>query len=187
MSLFTDIDKKNRHLDFFNSCRDIIPLSYFKRVIKMYDLDLNYQDDQGKTYLFYLIDSDDNYEIIEYVLTNLKPNLEFKNHRWGNTVLNHACQFSNFEIVELLLKYGADTNSINNYGNTPIITAARLRNFEIIELLIQYGARIDATDIRGDSVLQILAKIEEPNDDDDDNIINYLYFKISKLLWNIEK
>jgi ankyrin repeat protein len=52
------------------------------------------------------------------------------------------------EIVELLLKNGADTNKSTKYGETPLSIACKYGHLEIVELLLKNGA--DVNPIRTD-------------------------------------
>lgn len=62
----------------------------------------------------------------------------------NQTPLTAACKSGNLEIVELLLKYGADVNLQGDItGVTPLLAALRNRNperFAIALLLLEYGA-----------------------------------------------
>ena len=66
---------------------------------------------------------------------NIKD-LNIKNG-YGNTPLFYA---KSKEIVELLIKAGADINAKNQYGETPLFFA---ESKEIVELLIQHGADVN--------------------------------------------
>ena len=56
------------------------------------------------------------------------------------------------EVVELLLRHGADVNAKTNKGVTPLHIAV-LSNIEIIEMLIRYGADVNAVDGEGNTPL----------------------------------
>ncbi|XP_070533773.1 oxysterol-binding protein-related protein 1-like [Ptychodera flava] len=66
----------------------------------------------------------------------------------GWTPLHLACYFGHKEVVELLLKYGADVNTVNQNGDTPLHRAAYTGRTEVVLLLIQYNA--DVTIINGE-------------------------------------
>ncbi|XP_051549774.1 oxysterol-binding protein-related protein 1 isoform X2 [Myxocyprinus asiaticus] len=60
------------------------------------------------------------------------------NHGW--TPLHLACYFGHKEVVEVLLKAGAEANLPNNVGDTPLHKAAFTGRKEVVMLLLQYDA-----------------------------------------------
>ncbi|TKS79790.1 Oxysterol-binding protein-related protein 1 [Collichthys lucidus] len=58
----------------------------------------------------------------------------------GWTSLHMACYFGHREVVEELLKAGADANLQNNMGDTPLHKAAYTGRKEIVLLLLRYDA-----------------------------------------------
>ncbi|MBN1759585.1 MAG: ankyrin repeat domain-containing protein [Chitinispirillaceae bacterium] len=60
------------------------------------------------------------------------------------TPLELAAVYNNVQIVELLLKKGADVNASDGDGYTALIVAARQGNAENLQVLLKAGAKVDA-------------------------------------------
>jgi hypothetical protein len=75
----------------------------------------------------------------------------------GNTQLHIAASFGFTNIVNLLIKAGANVDAINQYGATPLQNSVEFhgrlggKNIESIKLLIDAGADVNARDINGSS------------------------------------
>jgi ankyrin repeat protein len=70
----------------------------------------------------------------------------------GSTPLHCAAWKGHHEIVEFLLKAGADVNGQNtneHWGTTPLHAAAHANQAAIAELLIEHGAEPNAKDLAG--------------------------------------
>jgi len=83
----------------------------------------------------------------------------------SNTALHAAIAGSrNFEVIELLLENGAETNIFDSNGHTALHTAAfHNDNTQLINLLIKHGASVDAK-INGGKTAMELA-IEQKNNE----------------------
>lgn len=57
-----------------------------------------------------------------------------------NTALCEAVDLNDYEMVELLLQYGADPYYENVCGNTPFMKAMKYEYYDMIELFFSYGA-----------------------------------------------
>ena len=71
---------------------------------------------------------------------------------YGFTVLHNVVGEHYFEMVELLIKNGADVNAQNDEGITPLHLAAYR---ETAEILIKYGAKVEIESTRGETPLYI--------------------------------
>lgn len=56
--------------------------------------------------------------------------------------LHNACSFGHAEVVQLLLKHGADPNARDNWHFTPIMEAAIKGKIEVCIVLLQQGADV---------------------------------------------
>ena len=88
--------------------------------------------------------------------------------KFNRTPLHDACDTHNVEIVEFLLRKGANIHTLAKDLETPLHTACRKGNEKIIKLLIQYGARVNDLSIYDDTPLMMACR--------------YNYFNIVKLL-----
>ena len=67
--------------------------------------------------------------------------------KYNETVLLLAVPGGHMDVVELLLKNGADVNaSDENYGRAALHVASRENHFDVVKLLIQNGADVTALD-----------------------------------------
>lgn len=67
----------------------------------------------------------------------------------GSTVIYHAIWPGHLQIVEALLLFGADVNTVNNKQNTPLHLASTRGWTLICELLVQKGANTEHKNIKG--------------------------------------
>ncbi|MEE0930884.1 MAG: ankyrin repeat domain-containing protein [Acutalibacteraceae bacterium] len=77
----------------------------------------------------------------EYSL--FKGNYISENTQDYTTPLLYACENGNYEIAELLIEYGADSNIIGKRGVTPMIEAMDSSSYDIMKLLLENGADIE--------------------------------------------
>ena len=60
------------------------------------------------------------------------------------TILHDMAQKGNIQKAELLIKYGADTNHVDEeYQSTPLGMAARWGHIEMVEYLLKQGADLN--------------------------------------------
>jgi ankyrin repeat protein len=70
---------------------------------------------------------------------------------FGDYPIHVVALWKDKEGVEILLKHGADINSIGENGETPIYYALEPGNEEFIRFMIDHGARIDVRNNDGDT------------------------------------
>ncbi len=71
----------------------------------------------------------------------------------GNSALNIAAFYAYFEVVKILIQYGANLNHIDHYGNTALLWATIEGNLKVTKLLIKHGAELNHTDHYGNTAL----------------------------------
>jgi len=87
----------------------------------------------------------------------LEENIDIE-EEYACTALHYACREGNLEIIDFLLKNGADSNKKNNYATKyPLFEAINSNKIEMrlpmIKRLISYGAEIDSIDSFGNTLL----------------------------------
>jgi len=127
-----------------------------KMLINHPDCDINAQSIEGKTGLIYACENG-NLEIIKLLLSSKKCDINFQNIK-GSTCLHYAAKFSdmieieegkwqliydNVEMVDLLIKHGANVNIVNKHGQTCLYKACKNRNNLIAKRLINEGCNVD--------------------------------------------
>lgn len=106
------------------------------------------------------------------------------------TALHIAVNEKNFDIVALLLKYGADPNIADWGGSTPLHWAAIIGDVSLLKILIEKGAKVNSQDLSGSTPLHeairhqnkmtiqvLLENFADPNIKD---ITNHTPFELAK-------
>ncbi len=107
--------------------------------------------------------ADNNNENMVSALLERGADVHARSTRMNATALNAACSASsNIEIVNRLIKAGADVNAANKEGRTPLHWAVD-RNWPIcVQTLINHGADVSAKDERGRTPVSICLQKEYP-------------------------
>jgi len=79
-------------------------------------------------------------------LLGIGASTETREYFFGCTALTFACLSGTAEVVELLLKSGAEVNATDRMGRTPLMAASSVGNFEAVKLLLKAGAHVQAED-----------------------------------------
>ena len=80
-------------------------------------INMNYRDNEGYTFLNTSLRYNCKKEIIEYLIKcGSNPNISDNR---GNTPLHYALSHKNFQVVNLLIKFGAEENIENRFGLCP--------------------------------------------------------------------
>ena len=61
----------------------------------------------------------------------------------GPTPLLVAIRDTNYELIDLLLKNGADLNEADDTGQTPLLVAVAKKNYHLVQKLLDAGANIN--------------------------------------------
>ncbi len=86
-----------------------------------------------------------------------------------------ACEYNQYEIVELLIKHGADVNQFDFYDQSALIYAVDSGSLDVIKLLIKNGASVNICDSNGVYPLHVAINRQ------DNEICDYLVTKNAPL------
>jgi uncharacterized protein len=76
----------------------------------------------------------------------------------GTTALHWAVHRDDLELVERLIKAGANVKAVNQYGATPMSEAAVVGNVKVLEKLLKAGADPDSANADGQTPLMVVAR-----------------------------
>ncbi|KII71125.1 Myotrophin [Thelohanellus kitauei] len=85
-----------------------------------------------------------------FIKNGLDPNTKLK----GRTLLHHAADFGQKEIIRYLLDSNADVNMCDEGGNSVLLTAIYEDHADCVELLLQRGADIKKVSPTGKTALE---------------------------------
>jgi hypothetical protein len=91
---------------------------------------------------------------IKQILVATPILINSKDHR-GFTPLMLACEEENLKIINLLLSYGANTETVNDDQETPLIWSVMGRNTKITATLLAHGASLSAKNNNNENSLFI--------------------------------
>ena len=119
-------------------------------------VDINLQDNEGKSALFKACSIGSNTEAVKLLLATKKVDVNLQDDI-GETALTEACSNGNTEVVKLLLKMEqVDVNLQNHNGSTPLHIACLHGRTETIKLLLTIEQVIvNLQDHWGDTPLSI--------------------------------
>ncbi|MCB1157831.1 MAG: ankyrin repeat domain-containing protein [Leptospiraceae bacterium] len=134
----------------------------FVRLLLDYGASIREEDEQGRTALFYALESNKE-DIAKYLV--LKGSEIQVEDIYRNTPLLIAVKHSNFEIARLLIDNKADANiqSRDNWGIsnrwTPLMWAVHNKKRDLVKLLLHAGARVKTRDASGKNALQLATEV----------------------------
>ena len=87
-------------------------------------------------------------------LIKSKPSLLTSTDSTGATLLYIACRGGFLDVVDMILRQGANINACQLQGNTPLHVAAWYRHLPIVQLLLRCGADITIRNVAGNTALE---------------------------------
>ena len=124
--------------------------TYVAELLLKYGADVNAKDNDGKTVLMWAM----------WTGLNVRA--------YGVDIVLKTCMllptiFSPIELVELLLKHGADVNAQDKDGDTALMDAALIGRTNFAELLLKHGADVNAKNYRGLTALDHAERVKMEN------------------------
>ncbi len=110
-----------------------------------------------------------NVEIVEYLVSVCDANVEqrgryeVQDDRSIHTVTPLWCAAvaGKLQVVQVLIRYGADVNSVSDTGSTPVRSACFMTHLDIVKLLVANGADIQRPNYNGGTCLINSVQSEE--------------------------
>ena len=101
-----------------------------------------------------------NTKAVKFLIEEIKLFLN-PNEKDGLLCLLAAISNGHEEIVEILVRNGANIDLADILGWTPLIFAAYYRHIDIVRFLIEQGADVEVKDIQGRTFIQYLNKRDQ--------------------------
>ena len=130
----------------------IKPEELVSNVIRQYNVDPNLKYGEDGDTLFMKAVRYERCEIMKLLISDhgCDPNIK------GYFPLHVACKKSDLNLIEGLIKHGADPNAIDEFGNTPLMLAVKNNsNKNVLSVLTQYGCDPNTKDNDGNSPLHV--------------------------------
>jgi len=94
-------------------------------------------------------------------LLEKEPELVNKKDDLDWSPLHHASFQGHIEVVEFLIKSGAETNTLDNFGYTPLHRAALRGHIEVTKILIDAGADLNKMSAKGFTPLALAVRVNQ--------------------------
>ncbi len=116
-----------------------------------------------------------NSAIVKFFLEQKKFDVNAKDNS-GKTVLMYVVEKGGKDLVDFLVKHGANINAVDNDGKTALMLAAQDRNSELTAYLLGAGADPEVQDKTGKTALMnaIIAKIKKKFLPLDDSLLSII-------------
>ncbi len=116
------------------------------KIFLAFSNDVNQEDAYGDTPLYYAIKHQNTQMIIDLLKKRAHFNVSQK--KLKKTALHYAAEVNNTDIMQSLIAYGADIESLDKWNRTPLHIAAEEGNVDAVKWLLNKGANINAIDQR---------------------------------------
>lgn len=88
-----------------------------------------------------------------FLLENATSELIESKNQDGNTPLQIACLKGEKDLINTLIKFGANIYTVNKYGDTPLHSAIRYGDLEVIRYLVFNGSNVFSKNEKGETPL----------------------------------
>lgn len=124
-------------LDLLVMCqKDTTVLEYLEDQIRnVFEISKLYED--GRGFIYYAITR--GWTEVARKLLQLNAGISRQADTKGLTPLHYACRMGNFEMVKLLVEFGADIHASDEFGNTPLHSALMFHKSEVAVFLVSRG------------------------------------------------
>lgn len=113
------------------------------------DININYQDNEGKTALHYATKTLNTYIVNILLESEADPNIQDNR---GRTPLFEICMYGCINIAKKLIKKGANINIADKYGETILDLATSVGDIYFVELLLQNGVDLNIGNPLGNAI-----------------------------------
>ena len=120
------------------------------RLLIDYGADINAKNAAGYTALMFAAEGDHR-EILLNLLDHpdLDPNAIGDRNNYQETVLMAATRHGQLDIVQRLLKMGAEINATNKIGDTALYLASERGHLYVVKVLCELGANVNTANLGG--------------------------------------
>jgi ankyrin repeat protein len=126
------------------------------RFLIQHGADVNAKADENVTPLYLSLDMAFGQPEISLELIKSGADVSVADNKVGDTPLLIAATESSYEVMQALLRKGANPNTKNHYGETPLHYAALNALVDRVQLLLQYGADPTIRDLSGKSAIDVV-------------------------------
>ena len=98
-----------------------------------------------------------SFDTVKFLIDN-GANVNYIEGKW--TPIHLAAEYGTSEIINLLLKKGANINDITFFGKTPLMVANMLMKYDNVKFLIEKGADVNIKDEQGKTALLYAPTLE---------------------------
>lgn len=129
-----------------------------KKLLGSGQLDVNAQDDEGRTPLYYAAAAEDG-AVVQLLLG--RPDVEIDRRSYFKGTPLHSAILSGQErTAEILLERGADPEATDSQGERPIHLAIRLGLVQTLKKLLSLGVNLTATTNSGHTPLELVLPMD---------------------------
>lgn len=124
------------------------------KILRKHGANYDLKDNTGKKAIHYAVDGGDA-ETVRYLLDTGANANDIEEASGWSPLLRVACLNGSADVVQLLIKYGADVNYTDREKKSALVIASINGNLPIVTALITNGANFHATNGAGKSIYEL--------------------------------